>query len=908
MASMCPLSSLGAEFIANNPTSNPQWYAGIFNPGQAFSDDIFIHSAEIPANATAIIGYLGNANNSAVINGGLTAEIASTGVVVARGIRLDAGASLTVAGNTTLTVSTGEAMAVGIGVYPTASRLDLSAGLTNLSVSSGSGRIMGIDVEGQSVLEIGDAVVNLNASAASSSLRWIQGLYGANGTAHSTGSVTFNLTSYNDEGELVDAGDPTVARVVNLEGSAYNTNAVIDGNLTINAHMQTGEIFGVYVSGDTQSSEDLHAGLAVGGTITVNVEGSNRSVHALYAQGESGISAERAVVSVRSEMNSQLDGLVATINPASYPGPGRITLENGLQETMTGYGKMTGVLSSGAYDGRGSQVDIGGSVQIQLESQDDAATAIRVDDQAHASVKNAVLSVKAQGAAIGADLESGTLTLKGANEVLVQGGTDALGINAVNGSSLSLVGTMQVTAATALKQDSTSAVTVGATGEPRSSLVLNGGVQNEGTISLDSASLTIAGDANGDFRLGSISADAMSEVNLGEGAYQIDLFAGDNEKTLRLNSLEAQVKLTNVEGSATIAASGSANDSSSSAAAAAQSLLGAVTFEDAADRSGQQLVVEEGLVNDALYATIDENGELANVRTQANTKLSTMGDVASLSLLSWRHDTNSLFERMGELRDMPLGVGGWARVYGSELAYGAQSVQQKSTTIELGADRAINQGWMVGGAFSYTDSSSDYRLGQADGSTYAVATYATWLGENGQFVDLAAKYGRLSTDFDVDVLHGSLDNDALSLSVEFGHRFALADIAFAEPQIEMTYSRVFGDDFSAGSNVEVSQDDFESIIGRVGLRSGFFFPEKKGALYAHFSVLNDFAGDLRTEVNNGIARNRVEDDLGGAWVEYGVGGSYRFGDRTNGYVNLERSSGGEVDMHWRWNIGMRHVF
>lgn len=173
-----------------------------------------------------------------------------------------------------------------------------------------------------------------------------------------------------------------------------------------------------------------------------------------------------------------------------------------------------------------------------------------------------------------------------------------------------------------------------------------------------------------------------------------------------------------------------------------------------------------------------------------------------------------------------------------------------------------------------------------------MALYGTYLKENGAFVDLIAKMSRLESDFTIREMTGSIDNNAWSVSVEAGHRFAFADRAFVEPQLALTYGRVSGDDFVTGNGVRVQQDDFTSLVGRAGARAGFFLPEKKGTLYARFSVLNDFEGELDTLVSAGNARKTVHDDIGGTWVEYGVGANFNFTPSTYGYVDFERTSGG----------------
>lgn len=912
--------TVGDELTDPKPTTpNGTVYAVIYNPTEDFSENVTIKTGAVPTGATTVVGYFDQQTGIHTIHGSLSTNISTVNSnAQARGIRLDNGASLTVLGDTNLSSESSTTLALGLGIYNTSNHLDLHAGLATLNISSGTGRIMGMDIEGKSTLELADAVINMNASGAVSNgkTRWIQGLYSAQGTTHASGSVTFNVTSHNAEGQLVDAGTNTAIRVINLEGSAYSTYARIDGNVDINLHTMAHDAYGVYVSGDMASDENLHAGLSVGGTLSVKIEGRNNEVRALYAQGESGIEADRAVITIHSDAASgqadtstNITGVHAQANPTFYPGPGRIVLTNGLEETISGSGTIIGIESRGAYQGRNSTIMIGGTTTLDLRSTDNSATGLRVTDGAEASLVNVSATVAAKTDAVGIDVNDGELTLAGTNHLTVTGETSAVGIRAESGSTIKLSGTAAVTAPTALTLSEGSEIMVDNTADERSSsLLLDGGVQNNGQISLRKAALEIVGDKDGSYDLGLITATNGSDVEVGAGQYQIDRFEGDDTKTLRLNDLEANVTLSNVTDKVQIAASGEANDRTSNAEAAAEALTKAVTFGNTADRQGQTIIVEEGLVNDALTAVLNENGNLQEVSIRKNEKVETLSAVTSLSLLSWRHETNDLTQRMGELRDMPEGAGAWVRLFGSEQAYGRTDVEQKNASIQLGGDVDVGAGWKLGGAFTYTDSTSTYALGEADGDAYTFGLYGTWLGDAGCFLDLSLKYGRLSNDFDVDALHGDVDNNAVALSVDYGRRFAFTELAFVEPQLGLTYSRVFGDDFGAGAGVRIHQDDFESIVGRIGVRTGFLFPEKKGAVFARFTVLNDFSGDFDATVTNGTAHNTMHGDLGGTWVEYGMGGSYRFGERTQAYVDLERSSGGDIDTHWRWNVGVRHAF
>ena len=160
-----------------------------------------------------------------------------------------------------------------------------------------------------------------------------------------------------------------------------------------------------------------------------------------------------------------------------------------------------------------------------------------------------------------------------------------------------------------------------------------------------------------------------------------------------------------------------------------------------------------------------------------------------------------------------------------------------------GSDVDVGLGWKVGAAFSYTDGNATYADGDADNKAYGLGIYGTWMAENGQFVDLIAKYSRLDTDFALNGMNGGFDNNAYSVSAEYGWHLKLGEYAFVEPQAELTYGQVLGDTFTTGNGVKVEQDDFDAFIGRIGVRGGFHFPDNKGVVYVRASVLHDFEGE-----------------------------------------------------------------
>ena len=363
----------------------------------------------------------------------------------------------------------------------------------------------------------------------------------------------------------------------------------------------------------------------------------------------------------------------------------------------------------------------------------------------------------------------------------------------------------------------------------------------------------------------------------------------------------------------TIAYQGITADDIDNAEEAMQALDDVVNVENSAAVI-QKKVIAEGDINGAITQVTDTQGEvIEEVKQEVNQKLDGYSSIAALSAVQWRHENDTLQKRMGELRDSEGTIGAWARVYGSEQEYGAQSVTAKNTTVQVGADYDIGSGFKLGGAFSYTDGSSTFDMGESDANMYGVALYGTWLADSGLFVDMIGKYSRLENEFTSGTMKGEFDNNAMSLAVETGWHYALNELGFVEPSVGVTYGRIMGDDFVAHNGVKVEQDDYDSLIGRLGVRSGFYFPEKKGNIYARVAVLHDFMGDMEATASKANAAGvmqttHLKEDLGDTWVEYGIGANFNLSKNAYTFVDLEKTAGSDVKENWKWTVGARIAF
>ena len=318
-------------------------------------------------------------------------------------------------------------------------------------------------------------------------------------------------------------------------------------------------------------------------------------------------------------------------------------------------------------------------------------------------------------------------------------------------------------------------------------------------------------------------------------------------------------------------------------------------------------VVEEGDVKGAWVRTTSATGE-ESTRQSENTKLESFKGVNAAALVQWRNQINHLTKRLGDVRQQSGDIGAWARVYGGEYKWGdANRVDMTSTTVQVGGDARMGD-WIVGGAFSYSDSNFDVDNGDGDGDLYSLAVYGTRTFEKGSYVDFVARYGYLKNDIKVGNMDVDFDSNAFSLSVEGGHTFKFMERAYIEPQIQLTYGFTEGDNATASNGVKIEQDDYQNLITRIGLRTGFDFPNDAGTIYAHASYSYDFLGEADGTASKDQVRASLDEDLGGGWVTYGIGSQFRLGERTFAYGEIERSTGGDVENPWAFNIGFRHLF
>lgn len=238
------------------------------------------------------------------------------------------------------------------------------------------------------------------------------------------------------------------------------------------------------------------------------------------------------------------------------------------------------------------------------------------------------------------------------------------------------------------------------------------------------------------------------------------------------------------------------------------------------------------------------------------------------------------------------------------------SVENQYTTYQLGYDEKLStdKNWNLGAALSYTDGESSFAEGSGKNDHTGVALYGSYLGDDGSFIDLIAKYARLKHEFKLQ--SGSGDGDystnGYSISAEYGKRFTNDSGLWLEPQVELTYGTVGAASYLTNKQVLAEQDRLNSLVGRVGLVAGKDLAN--GNMYLRASYLYDFDGETSLTMSKGAQKESFAQDLGGGWFEVGVGTNINLSKATHLYADVEKTFGGEVKTPWQYNLGVRYSF
>ena len=378
----------------------------------------------------------------------------------------------------------------------------------------------------------------------------------------------------------------------------------------------------------------------------------------------------------------------------------------------------------------------------------------------------------------------------------------------------------------------------------------------------------------------------------------------------------ARAKMAAASMSAASAGEGAAASSSETAASAGE---GTATSSEAGTSGSENTTASSENNEDAWYLTPETTAVDTPLNPSDNSFIPNAnayvpGSAHNAAASIWR-DNDTLLKRLGELRWSKNNDGAWGRVINRRLARsGTQAFDVSMNTLQLGYDRRIplsSGDIFVGGAIEHSRGTEKYDDG--DGSVYMTdgALYGTFKGRSGDYVDVVTKAGKLFTHYSSDFGDGGdFENWGFSASAEYGHKFDLGWSWSVEPQAQIKYSYLWGDDYTSDNGAKIYQDDMDSLVGRLGLLVAKEFgtgTENPVRIYAKGSVLHEFLGDRDETLYQDVAMHDST-DLAGTWYSAGVGANVGLSENCSLYVDAEEDFGTDIKVQYRIQGGFRFEF
>lgn len=417
---------------------------------------------------------------------------------------------------------------------------------------------------------------------------------------------------------------------------------------------------------------------------------------------------------------------------------------------------------------------------------------------------------------------------------------------------------------------------------------------------------------------GSFTVDALTGTNssiINEGKMNIGTLNGENNNITVDSLVEAQVKIdTNnstglqVTGTSEATSQFNRND----LAGSLQDLADTVEITNG-NQLDSVLAQESGIIGETT-ALVDEYGNIIANTVIEKGHIANEGitELANVAFMAWRAENDEMHQRMGELRSSKGEAGIWARMKRGESKYGDMDIKNQYSTYQLGYDEKVgDSNWYIGGAISRTEGKSSFATGSGENQSTGFTVYGTYVADDGQYLDLSAKYARLDNEFDVFGRSGiestgDYRNNGYAFSAEYGKRIEAGNDFWIEPQVQLTYGHLSSANYTTSRDVRVTQDAMDSVVGRLGFAAGKDIGA--GNVYVKASYLYDFDGDTNVKMTDGINSAVYDQDLGGGWFEVGIGTNINLSETSHLYFDVEKTYGGDIETPWQWNAGVRFDF
>ena len=286
-----------------------------------------------------------------------------------------------------------------------------------------------------------------------------------------------------------------------------------------------------------------------------------------------------------------------------------------------------------------------------------------------------------------------------------------------------------------------------------------------------------------------------------------------------------------------------------------------------------------------------------------------MRDISTVNIISWRQENSTLREQLYDLQNDNNSYGLWSRFNRGEFEYN-NNFKNQYNIIQIGYDKFIDDSH-YGIAFSHNDANTKYKQGNGKNNSNSIFFYRTHHNDIGEYNHTIFKAGYLNNIYDIYTsaghTHGDYNTWATSLSHEYGKKINLSNKYFITPQAEMIYTHIWGTNYNTNNNIYVSQDNLDSLVGRIGVDIGTNFNDDN-TLYLKASLMHEFTGTATTKLSLNNITNSYQQDIGNTWYEFGIGTNIKIATATYFMADITKTFGDNISTPWQYNLGLRWNF
>jgi outer membrane autotransporter protein len=319
--------------------------------------------------------------------------------------------------------------------------------------------------------------------------------------------------------------------------------------------------------------------------------------------------------------------------------------------------------------------------------------------------------------------------------------------------------------------------------------------------------------------------------------------------------------------------------------------------------------------------------------------------------LDWAYSNDSLYLRMGEVRDENLRPAGgaaaptvnrepetvnsggsaaaaagnlWLRTRAYRLNVASEVTglpyYQYSYGVTAGLDKNFQTGNGAGATLLglFIDAGRIDRTfdnaGSGTTNTIGIGAYLTLLRDKGWFADLVARADRYSNGFDAhsydnSITHGDYSTTSYGLSLEAGKRLSRRDGWWVEPTLQASVLWMGSSSFD--TRATATQRSMHVTIGsamsaqyRALVRFGKQFQNSRWSPYGKFAgvAVDTQSADITA---HGLSLGAANS---GKRVEFGAGTTYRINDNSQIYFDYEYDRAPQYERPWALNLGYRHTW